>query len=965
MNRLVNGKFGPCCSQVLKHRRSLVRYHPEQICHTARQSSILKHTMHERTLQILVLRYSTLTRINKFDATPRPKIVYIRTQNPRMVAGVAVRAVSRLLKLRYLVLGGAVAGGTTLKVKYEAWKEKFPDLSWMDEYMPDSEGLRGAVSGFQKFISHFNLPEKGWLKRNVNSIKGFVADSSQGLSFQSQGLNEGRGSFLTGAVKESGIHITMKAPEGSSSSSSKDPKREEWDRLEQQKEEFLEAQLRYQREIERLERENRQLKKALLLKGDRSSFSRREKKSLIDMYSEVLDELSGYDNSYNTQDHLPRVVVVGDQSAGKTSVLEMVAQARIFPRGSGEMMTRSPVKVTLSEGPQHVAQFKDSDRQFDLTQEKELVSLRQEIELRMKNSVKDGQTVSSDVISLSVRGPGIQRMVLVDLPGIISTVTSGMAADTKESIHDMLTHYMSNPNAIILCIQDGAIDAERSIVTELVSDIDKEGKRTIFVLTKVDLAEKASTNPNRIKQILDGKLFPMKALGYFAVVTGKGNLNDSIDDIRKYEQEFFRGSELFRSGSLKPSQLTTQNLSFAVSDIFWQMVRGSIEQQADTYKASRFNLETEWKNNFPRLRELDRDELFDKARGELLDVTMALGEITPKHWEDAISKLLWKRVSNHVFKNIYLPAAHSEDAGAFNTRVDIELRNWAEQQLSKLSVEVGLQTLQNEFGTLVEQDSKKNDHDVIYDDVISCVQTESLSRHSWLPSNKENLRVIQFNTLEDRSVHDKQQWDAAVQFMEGILLEKMKEVDKNINELTGPSTTEKWVYWKSQSQEQNDRCKTKEELDKIIQSDVKHKDTLTPDEVTTVRRNLFMKNVEVDDKFVQETWNPIYRKHFLQRSLNLAQECRKGFFHYQRGFNETGPQCHDIVLFWRIQRMLHLTSNALRQQIVNTEVRRLEKEVKEVLDDFMEDEKKKKKLLYGRRVELAEELKRVRRIQEK
>ncbi|XP_036299910.1 dynamin-like 120 kDa protein, mitochondrial isoform X5 [Pipistrellus kuhlii] len=875
------------------------------------------------------------------------------------------RLAARLLKLRYLVLGSAVGGGYTAKKTFDQWKDMIPDLSdykWIvpdiiweiDDYidiekirnsLPDSEDLAKLAPDFDKILESLSL------------LKDFF---TTGHKLVSEIIGASDLLLLLGSSGET----TFRATDHGTESDKHYRKVSDKEKVDQLQEELLHTQLKYQRILERLEKENKELRKLLLQKDDKGIHHRKLKKSLIDMYSEVLDVLSDYDASYNTQDHLPRVVVVGDQSAGKTSVLEMIAQARIFPRGSGEMMTRSPVKVTLSEGPHHVALFKDSSREFDLTKEEDLAALRHEIELRMRKNVKEGCTVSPETISLNVKGPGLQRMVLVDLPGVINTVTSGMAPDTKETIFSMSKAYMQNPNAIILCIQDGSVDAERSIVTDLVSQMDPHGRRTIFVLTKVDLAEKNVASPSRIQQIIEGKLFPMKALGYFAVVTGKGNSSESIEAIREYEEEFFQNSKLLKASMLKAHQVTTRNLSLAVSDCFWKMVRESVEQQADSFKATRFNLETEWKNNYPRLRELDRNELFEKAKNEILDEVISLSQVTPKHWEEILQQSLWERVSTHVIENIYLPAAQTMNSGTFNTTVDIKLKQWTDKQLPNKAVEVAWETLQEEFSRFMTE-PKGKEHDDIFDKLKEAVKEESIKRHKWNDFAEDSLRVIQHNALEDRSISDKQQWDAAIYFMEEALQARLKDTENAIENMVGPDWKKRWLYWKNRTQEQCVHNETKSELEKMLKCNEEHPAYLASDEITTVRKNLESRGVDVDPSLIKDTWHQVYRRHFLKTALNHCNLCRRGFYYYQRHFVDSELECNDVVLFWRIQRMLAITANTLRQQLTNTEVRRLEKNVKEVLEDFAEDGEKKVKLLTGKRVQLAEDLKKVREIQEK
>lgn len=853
------------------------------------------------------------------------------------------KLVNIFFRLRYIVPATAVGGYYTAKQKYDDFKSRLPELPNFEigSYFKDWSILQDAAKT--------DIPVQSLTQAFKEKLEAAGVTGSKEKVEQLEG------------------EIRRKAEE-----------------TKKRNEEVVSLR----KELERLRKEYREFRSAVRNSGGSASsvphnVKRKFKKSLIEIYSEVLDELSGYDSSYKMVDHLPKVVVVGDQSSGKTSVLEMIAGARIFPRGAGEMMTRAPVQVTLSEGPYHIARFKDSSREYDLTKESELAELRREIEDRMRASVQGGKTVSNQVISLTIQGPGIQRMVLVDLPGIIGTVTTELAPDTKECIKNMVTEYMGNPNAIILCIQDGSLDAERSIFTDLVHEVDKKGRRTILVLTKVDVAEKTHTNPSKIKKILDGELFPMKALGYYAVVAGKSGKNEDIQEIRDYEEQFFLTSSLREKGILNPNQCTTRNLSAKVSECFWGMVKASIEQQSDAFKATLYNLEAEWNHLFPHKRQLTRDELFFNARNEILDGVAKLSRLSTKLWDQFISTQLWLRVNDHIMKRIYFPA--SKDPLHFSAKVDIELQRWVESlELPKLAINVAQDSLRHQFDNLLDfnLNSKNNtkrhnceatdkDDTHVYQDLKRAVIHEALKRHQWKTQALDVLKVVQLEALSKQITLTRDNWDKSIDLLQDCLGSLMNDANQDLVSLLGLSFSQRWLKWKSITPDQRVNQMIHLELEKVLTT--KELDTsvspithakLSEPELKGIKRSLESQGIETSEEAIQRLWVPYHKHHFLAKEVNRSQECRKMFYFYENDL-ESGTDCSHVLFFWRIKRMLEFTANSLRRQILEDECRRIEREIVDILEEYSEDSAKKIELISGKRVELAEELRRVRQIQEK
>ncbi|RXW16315.1 hypothetical protein EST38_g9539 [Candolleomyces aberdarensis] len=248
---------------------------------------------------------------------------------------------------------------------------------------------------------------------------------------------------------------------------------------------------------------------------------------------------------------MPQLVVVGSQSAGKSSVLETIVGRDFLPRGQG-IVTRRPLVLQLIHTPApsepspnappytEWGQFLHIDKRFT-----DFNEIRKEIEQETFRVAGQNKGVSKLPISLRIYSPNVLDLTLVDLPGLTKIPVGDQPSDIERQIRNLVLEYISKPNSVILAVSAANVDLANSEALKLARSVDPQGRRTIGILTKLDLMD-AGTNA---LDILTGRVYQLK-LGFIGVVNRSQQdiiTEKSLTDALDSETEYFRNHPAYRN----------------------------------------------------------------------------------------------------------------------------------------------------------------------------------------------------------------------------------------------------------------------------------------------------------------------------------------------------------------------------------------------------------------------------------
>lgn len=256
---------------------------------------------------------------------------------------------------------------------------------------------------------------------------------------------------------------------------------------------------------------------------------------------------------------LPQLVVCGDQSAGKSSVLEALTEIP-FPRNDNlctrfatEIILRranaSSLKIKLIPDPKRPAGEQANIKTFEesITNFDELPNIMNAAMAVMdigdnSSSGSKPRAFARDVLSIEIEGPSRPQLTLVDIPGLIQTDTKGVTKADVDLVGEITDQYITQPRTICLAVVSGANDYANQKILTKVREVDPEGDRTLGIITKPDRLDSGSGSESAFIELAQNQDIHFK-LGWHVLKNRKFEERDfSLMERNAAEGRYFRTS---------------------------------------------------------------------------------------------------------------------------------------------------------------------------------------------------------------------------------------------------------------------------------------------------------------------------------------------------------------------------------------------------------------------------------------
>ncbi|OAX79086.1 hypothetical protein ACJ72_06596 [Emergomyces africanus] len=316
---------------------------------------------------------------------------------------------------------------------------------------------------------------------------------------------------------------------------------------------------------------------------------------------------------------LPKICVVGDQSTGKSSLIEGMSEIKV-PRSAG-CCTRCPLEINLSDCDQPdapwtckiflmkkyiystqlikrgskgkglgpwIEQDPESIPFLNLTDKadvQEALKWAQLATLNPSTSHEDyipGQNMGTDVttqvkfspnvIRLDISAPHFPNLSFYDLPGVINVAEVEEEKYLVTLVENLVKQYISASSCTVLLTLPMTDDATNSSAARIIREVGATS-RTLGVLTKPDRLGYGE-GYDQWKEILRGEKF---TVGYsYYVVRNNPNPQVEHTQAREEEDEFFNAGPWRSELAEHRDRFGTRNLQVALSKLLKKQIEFSL-----------------------------------------------------------------------------------------------------------------------------------------------------------------------------------------------------------------------------------------------------------------------------------------------------------------------------------------------------------------------------------------------------